>query len=167
MLYFMRGFAFVLVFAYLCVLSFTGGIDCIKNLGKGYRKRQGTGLFFVFSKNENLSVYLSVCFLLFPFIWCVCVCVCVRVFACVYQRTNGRMPVKIFQNLVEKFFKPVSAGGSGYCKEKLHLGVLSMLGHYLILSGWWVSRAHVCVSVAVAVVVAVAVAVAVFALFKE
>jgi hypothetical protein len=79
------------------------------------------------------------------------------------------MPVKIFQNLVEKFFKPVSAGGSGYCKEKLHLGVLSMLGHYLILSGWWVSSAHVCVAVAVAVAVAmaVAVAVAVFALFQE
>ena len=35
------------------------------------------------------------------------------------QRTNGRMPRKMFQSLVENFFKPIVNGGSGHAKDKI------------------------------------------------
>ena len=35
------------------------------------------------------------------------------------QRTNGRMPQKMFQSLVENFFKPTVNGGSGHAKDKI------------------------------------------------
>lgn len=60
------------------------------------------------------------------------------------QRLNGRIPRRIFTNLVENFFKPVASGGSGLCKDQIKMDeLLRTLKTDEIAGVWGVSAKEV------------------------